>query len=690
MATISKQGDRAANATANYDLQKDVQNLGKKVDTLDNQTISNVYEVIIQNYDNYNSLLKAATDDNLLKNKKVQQAKSFLMTTELKDQEWEQLGDFINIELENKGKFNFIIKKDGAFCNLVSLKKMIEEEERKNKVIEEYLVAIKELREDLENLIKSKTLEPKLQKTKEIIEGNIDNLENAVKNSLYLKNGEYISGLSKKNFDKAITFIRHGKVEVATGKLNKDKTPKVKSKKQAEFEINYVDKDNEQQSLKLIHKTTQDIKFKSGKTKARILFCSLDDLEKGLSKKLGYLIKYEWHNFPRTNATLITLASVAVVAIVIGLGSWHYSKEQSANTAKDNDLNAANEENQTAEADYKQNITKAQNDVKYKINSLVEASKNWNTKANGVEALERLEIYKNALEEFDKEGIVADVSKLPKSAEEILGASEGEELKQETIEEYMENLFANIDPSNSDMNSHINQKEIAKEYSEVLLADLDLIEESVKEDLVKSYNEAQLTKIDFSSVLPGSFKVEKVEIDFGEETDNIKIYSVRRSINSATGRVQAENCLETYTAENIKEYFDDDNEITDKELQEIVSKIDLKSLKTYTDYSYLKDFYDVTRVYISDADIATAMVANKENCEINVQVVKNDGAVFLKTYSYNNNGKDKTNTEIIESILSAVKTNYDSPMKTNVTVNGINLNNYDSPYDLFAAMDEEK
>ena len=382
---------------------------------------------------------------------------------------------------------------------------------------------------------------------------------------------------------------------------------------------------------------------------------------------------------------VITAVAVVALGVLIGVlaGTWTGGKNKGIDEGKNavqGDLNSAN-------SDYASRIENAKNNILIKYNTLAEDAQNWNTKANGEEALVRLNNYYNALSKLNLD-INSVSAKFNNSQSEVEGEIDNlSGLNADQISEKLSKVFFEISSETTKLVAQTNDAEL---NSKELVDDLISIEESVKEDLIKSYSEDQLTKIDFSSVLPGSFKVEKVEIDFGAEVDNIKIYSVRRSIDSVTGRVQAENCLETYTAENIKEYFDNDNEITDKELQEIVSKIDLKSLKTYTDYSYLKDFYDVTRVYISDADIATAMVASKENCEINVQVVKNDGAVFLKTYSYNNNGKDKTNTEIIESILSAVKTNYDSPMKTNVTVNGINLNNYDSPYDLFAAMDEEK
>ena len=391
-----------------------------------------------------------------------------------------------------------------------------------------------------------------------------------------------------------------------------------------------------------------------------------------------------WDSKKIRRGVITAVAVVALGALIGGLAwTWTGGKNKGIDEGKNavqGDLNSAN-------SDYASRIENAKNNILIKYNTLAEDAQNWNTKANGEEALVRLNNYYNALSKLNLD-INSVSAKFDNSQSEVEGEIDNlSGLNADQISEKLSKVFFEISSETTKLVAQTNDAEL---NSKELVDDLISIEESVKEDLIKSYSEDQLTKIDFSSVLPGSFKVEKVEIDFGAEVDNIKIYSVRRSIDSVTGRVQAENCLETYTAENIKEYFDNDNEITDKELQEIVSKIDLKSLKTYTDYSYLKDFYDVTRVYISDADIATAMVANKENCEINVQVVKNDGAVFLKTYSYNNNGKDKTNTEIIESILSAVKTNYDSPMKTNVTVNGINLNNYDSPYDLFAAMDEEK
>ena len=391
-----------------------------------------------------------------------------------------------------------------------------------------------------------------------------------------------------------------------------------------------------------------------------------------------------WDSKKIRRGVITAVAVVALGALIGGLAwTWTGGKNKGIDEGKNavqGDLNSAN-------SDYASRIENAKNNILIKYNTLAEDAQNWNTKANGEEALVRLNNYYNALSKLNLD-INSVSAKFNNSQSEVEGEIDNlSGLNTDQISEKLSKVFFEISSETTKLVAQTNDAEL---NSKELVDDLISIEESVKEDLIKSYSEDQLTKIDFSSVLPGSFKVEKVEIDFGAEVDNIKIYSVRRSIDSVTGRVQAENSLETYTAENIKEYFDNDNEITDKELQEIVSKIDLKSLKTYTDYSYLKDFYDVTRVYISDADIATAMVANKENCEINVQVVKNDGAVFLKTYSYNNNGKDKTNTEIIESILSAVKTNYDSPMKTNVTVNGINLNNYDSPYDLFAAMDEEK
>ena len=381
------------------------------------------------------------------------------------------------------------------------------------------------------------------------------------------------------------------------------------------------------------------------------------------------------------------ITAVAVVALGASIGGLAWTWTGGKNKGIDEGKNAVQGDLNSANSDYASRIENAKNNILIKYNTLAEDAQNWNTKANGEEALVRLNNYYNALSKLnlDINSVSAKFNNSQSEVEREIDNLSG--LNADQISEKLSKVFFEISSETTKLVAQTNDAEL---NSKELVDDLISIEESVKEDLIKSYSEDQLTKIDFSSVLPGSFKVEKVEIDFGAEVDNIKIYSVRRSIDSVTGRVQAENCLETYTAENIKEYFDNDNEITDKELQEIVSKIDLKSLKTYTDYSYLKDFYDVTRVYISDADIATAMVANKENCEINVQVVKNDGTVFLKTYSYNNNGKDKTNTEIIESILSAVKTNYDSPMKTNVTVNGINLNNYDSPYDLFAAMDEEK
>lgn len=391
-----------------------------------------------------------------------------------------------------------------------------------------------------------------------------------------------------------------------------------------------------------------------------------------------------WDSKKIRRGVITAVAVVALGALIGGLAwTWTGGKNKGIDEGKNavqGDLNSAN-------SDYASRIENAKNNILIKYNTLAEDAQNWNTKANGEEALVRLNNYYNALSKLNLD-INSVSAKFDNSQSKVEGEIDNlSGLNADQISEKLSKVFFEISSETTKLVAQTNDAEL---NSKELVDDLISIEESVKEDLIKSYSEDQLTKIDFSSVLPGSFKVEKVEIDFGAEVDNIKIYSVRRSIDSVTGRVQAENCLETYTAENIKEYFDNDNEITDKELQEIVSKIDLKSLKTYTDYSYLKDFYDVTRVYISDADIATAMVANKENCEINVQVVKNDGTVFLKTYSYNNNGKDKTNTEIIESILSAVKTNYDSPMKTNVTVNGINLNNYDSPYDLFAAMDEEK
>lgn len=391
-----------------------------------------------------------------------------------------------------------------------------------------------------------------------------------------------------------------------------------------------------------------------------------------------------WDSKKIRRGVITAVAVVALGALIGGLAwTWTGGKNKGIDEGKNavqGDLNSAN-------SDYASRIENAKNNILIKYNTLAEDAQNWNTKANGEEALVRLNNYYNALSKLNLD-INSVSAKFDNSQSEVEGEIDNlSGLNADQISEKLSKVFFEISSETTKLVAQTNDAEL---NSKELVDDLISIEKSVKEDLIKSYSEDQLTKIDFSSVLPGSFKVEKVEIDFGAEVDNIKIYSVRRSIDSVTGRVQAENCLETYTAENIKEYFDNDNEITDKELQEIVSKIDLKSLKTYTDYSYLKDFYDVTRVYISDADIATAMVANKENCEINVQVVKNDGTVFLKTYSYNNNGKDKTNTEIIESILSAVKTNYDSPMKTNVTVNGINLNNYDSPYDLFAAMDEEK
>ena len=391
-----------------------------------------------------------------------------------------------------------------------------------------------------------------------------------------------------------------------------------------------------------------------------------------------------WDSKKIRRGVITAVAVVALGALIGGLAwTWTGGKNKGIDEGKNavqGDLNSAN-------SDYASRIENAKNNILIKYNTLAKDAQNWNTKANGEEALVRLNNYYNALSKLNLD-INSVSAKFDNSQSKVEGEIDNlSGLNADQISEKLSKVFFEISSETTKLVAQTNDAEL---NSKELVDDLISIEESVKEDLIKSYSEDQLTKIDFSSVLPGSFKVEKVEIDFGAKVDNIKIYSVRRSIDSVTGRVQAENCLETYTAKNIKEYFDNDNEITDKELQEIVSKIDLKSLKTYTDYSYLKDFYDVTRVYISDADIATAMVASKENCEINVQVVKNDGAVFLKTYSYNNNGKDKTNTEIIESILSAVKTNYDSPMKTNVTVNGINLNNYDSPYDLFAAMDEEK
>ena len=395
-----------------------------------------------------------------------------------------------------------------------------------------------------------------------------------------------------------------------------------------------------------------------------------------------------WDSKKIRRGVITAVAVVALGALIGGLAwTWTGGKNKGIDEGKNavqGDLNSAN-------SDYASRIENAKNNILIKYNTLAEDAQNWNTKANGEEALVRLNNYYNALSKLNLD-INSVSAKFDNSQSEVEGEIDNlSGLNADQISEKLSKVFFEISSETTKLVAQTNDAEL---NSKELVDDLISIEKSVKEDLVKSYSEDQLTKIDFSSVLPGSFKVEKVEIDFGEETDNIKIYSVRRSVNGATGRVQAENCLETYTAENIKKYFDDDNEITDKELQEIVSKIDLKSLKTYTDYSYLKDFYDVTRVYISDADIATAMVANKENCEINVQVVKKDNnngeVIFSKTYSYNNNGKDKTNSEIIESILSAVKTNYDSPMKTNVTVNDKNLNNYASPYELFAAMEEEK
>ncbi len=554
------------------------------------------------------------------------------------------------------------------------------EEERKNKVIEEYLVTIKKLRENLEGLIKSKTFKSTLQKTKEIIEDNIDNLEYAVKNSIYLKNGEYISRLSKDDFDKAITFIRHGEVKVNTGKLNKDNTPKVKSKKQAELEIEYFDKNNEKQLLKLIHKTTQDIIFKSGKTKAKTLFCSLDDLESGLTVWNLLLNKALYLYFPKTNATLITLSTVVAVAATVG-GIWSIA------SAINSQINTYDKEINVIKEDYVQNITEAQNDVKNKINSLVKASANWNAKVNGEEALKRLEIYKNAFEKFTKEEIVADVSKLPKSAEEILGADDGKELEQEIIEQYMENLFANIDLSSSDIPSLVNQSTIAKEYSDILLNDLNLIEQSVQEYLVKTFEEQQLTKIDFTNISPNNSKVKKVIINFNAEINNIKIYSVRHSI--VDGLVETINCLQIASVQNIKDYLDD-NEMTDGELQKIISDISNESLMTYTDYSNLREFYEVNNVYLSNNDIARAMIGSKNDYEISAVIVNVDGSEFTTSFKYNNNGKDQTNLEVIDAILSAVKTNYDSQDYNEVTVDGLKLDKYNTYYDLFSAMDEEK
>lgn len=565
-------------------------------------------------------------------------------------------------------------------ANEHDLLKYDKEEERKNKIIEEYLVTIKELRENLEGLIKSKTFKSTLQKkTKEIIEDNIDNLEYAVKNSIYLKNGEYISRLSKDDFDKAITFIRHGEVKVDTGKLNKDNTPKVKSKKQAKLEIKYFDKNNEKQLLKLIHKTTQDIIFKSGRTKAKTLFCSLDDLESGLTVWNLLLNKALYLYFPKTNATLITLSTVVAVAATVG-GIWSIA------SAINSQINTYDKEINIIKEDYVQNITEAQNDVKNKINSLVKASVNWNAKVNGEEALKRLEIYKNAFEKFTKEEIVADVSKLPKSAEEILGADDGKELEQEIIEQYMENLFANIDLSSSDIASLVNQSTIAKEYSDILLNDLNLIEQSVQEYLVKTFEEEELTKIDFSNISPNNSKVKKVIINFNAEINNIKVYYERHSI--VDGLVETINCLQIASVQNIKDYLDD-NEMTNEELQKIISDISNESLMTYTDYSNLREFYAVANVYISNEDIANAMIGSKKDYEISV-VVNVDGSEFTTSFKYNNNGKDQTNLEVIDAILGSVKTNYDSPEYNDITINGLNFSKYNSPYDLFVAMDEEK
>lgn len=565
-------------------------------------------------------------------------------------------------------------------ANEHDLLKYDKEEERKNKIIEEYLVTIKELRENLEGLIKSKTFKSTLQKkTKEIIEDNIDNLEYAVKNSIYLKNGEYISRLSKDDFDKAITFIRHGEVKVNTGELNKDNTPKVKSKKQAKLEIEYFDKNNEKQLLKLIHKTTQDIIFKSGRTKAKTLFCSLDDLESGLTVWNLLLNKALYLYFPKTNATLITLSTVVAVAATVG-GIWSIA------SAINSQINTYDKEINIIKEDYVQNITEAQNDVKNKINSLVKASVNWNAKVNGEEALKRLEIYKNAFEKFTKEEIVADVSKLPKSAEEILGADDGKELEQEIIEQYMENLFANIDLSSSDIASLVNQSTIAKEYSDILLNDLNLIEQSVQEYLVKTFEEEELTKIDFSNISPNNSKVKKVIINFNAEINNIKVYYERHSI--VDGLVETINCLQIASVQNIKDYLDD-NEMTNEELQKIISDISNESLMTYTDYSNLREFYAVANVYISNEDIANAMIGSKKDYEISV-IVNVDGSEFTTSFKYNNNGKDQTNLEVIDAILGSVKTNYDSPEYNDITINGLNFSKYNSPYDLFVAMDEEK
>lgn len=549
------------------------------------------------------------------------------------------------------------------------------EEERKNKVIKEYLVTIEELRENLEELTKSKTFRSRSQKIKEIIEDNIDNLEYAVKNSLFLKNGEYISGLSKDDFDKAITFIRHGKVKIDTGKLNKYITPKVKSNEQAKLEIKYIDKNNEKQLFILIHKTTQDIKFKSGKTKATILFCSLDDLKSGLTVWNLSRNKALYLYFPKTNATLITLAIISAVATTAG-GIWsNVSANNSQINTYEKEINAVNED-----------ITEAQNDVKDKINSLVNASANWNEKANE-EALKRLAIYKNALDKFDKEGIVADISKLPKSAEEILGADDGKELEQEIIEQYMENLFANIDLSSSDIASLVNQSTIAKEYSDILLNDLNLIEQSVQEYLVKTFKEHQLTKIDFTNISPNNSKVKKVIINFNAEINNIKVYYERYSI--VDGLVETINCLQIASVQNIKDYLDD-NEMTDGELQKIISDISNESLMTYTDYSNLREFYEVNNVYLSNNDIARAMIGSKNDYEISAVIVNVDGSEFTTSFKYNNNGKDQTNLEVIDAILSAVKTNYDSQDYNEVTVDGLKLDKYNTYYDLFSAMDEEK
>ena len=185
-----------------------------------------------------------------------------------------------------------------------------------------------------------------------------------------------------------------------------------------------------------------------------------------------------WDSKKIRRGVITAVAVVALGALIGGLAwTWTGGKNKGIDEGKNavqGDLNSAN-------SDYASRIENAKNNILIKYNTLAKDAQNWNTKANGEEALVRLNNYYNALSKLNLD-INSVSAKFDNSQSKVEGEIDNlSGLNADQISEKLSKVFFEISSETTKLVAQTNDAEL---NSKELVDDLISIEESVKEDLM--------------------------------------------------------------------------------------------------------------------------------------------------------------------------------------------------------------